>query len=372
MTRINDDNGIVCATCGSNDIVYADTGTPLDGGFEIKEGIVYAYKCKQCGNNSFVFYQIAGISRLNKTTLESVMDGKLPEWEDDRKAPVLTEEVFYRPDCPKWAQYAAVSFSGTAYWYERAPIASGGVWQTGGNYQEIGIYDCSNWFRSVIVRPPSGPTLPEREDNTKAPEFTDAVFSLPDCPDWAQYAAVDSNGIAFWYKKSPSAVFGKWLEGGGNCQAIDGIYHCSDWSKSLIPRPANTARLPYWYHQGSYVYSKAKDKYAIITDIIGEKEGIYLCDSMSEVSPFIDKSSFLKNWEYVNVAPYEWFAARHLVGTTIRSQTVTATVMGYDHEKKAVLVNNVWMKPHDLILHGFFTEDGKPCGSIVSGDPKNE
>lgn len=291
MKRINDENGIVCATCGSGDIVYATTGTPLDGGYEIKEGIVHAYKCKQCGNNSFVFYQIAGISRLNKTTLKSLLDGKLPEWEDD---------------------------------------------------------------------------------NVKAPELTSAVFDLPNCPDWARYAAVDSTGVAFWYEKVPSAVMDRWLEISGRYQVIDGIYHCSDWSKSVIVRPANTVRLPYWCHQGSYVYAKAKDKYAIITDIVGVSEDIYLCNSMSEVSPSIDKSSFLKNWEYVIVVPYEWFDIRNLVGTTIRSKDVIATVMGYDHEKKAVLVNNVWMKPCELILHGFFKEDGKPCGSIISGDPKNE
>lgn len=290
MKRINDENGIACATCGSNDIVYADTGTPLDGGYEIKEGIVYAYKCKQCGNKSFVFYKIAGISRLNKTTLKSVMDGKLPEWEDDNvKAPVLTEEVFYRPDCPRWAQYAAVDFHGMACWFEHAPIAVNGEWQeSGGSYQEIGIYDGSNWFGSVVVRPSSCPALPE------------------------------------------------------------------------------------WCHQGSYVYSKEEDKYAIITDIVGDSEDICLCDSMSEVSPPIDKSLFLKNWEYVNVVPYEWFDIRNLVQTILRSKDFTATVMGYDHSKKAVLVNNVWMKPHDLILHGFFKEDGKPCGSIISGGPKNE
>lgn len=289
MKRINDENGIVCATCGSNDIVYADTGTYLDGGYEIKEGIVYAYKCKQCGNKSFVFYQIAGISRLNKTTLESVMDGKLPEWDDDTKAPKLTSAVFDLPNCPDWARYAAVDSDNVAYWYEHAPIATGGEWfEGGGSCQEIGMYDGSNWFRSVLVRPSNGPTLPE------------------------------------------------------------------------------------WCMLGSYVYSKEQDKYAIITDIVGDAEDIYLCNSMSEVYPIIKKSFFLKQWKYVNVVPYEWFDIRNLVGTTIRSKDVTATVMGYDHEKKAVLVNNVWMKPHDLILHGFFREDGKPCGSIISEDPKNE
>lgn len=33
----------------------------------------------------------------------------------------LTQEVFTRPDCPKWAKWAAVDADGTAYWYESEP-----------------------------------------------------------------------------------------------------------------------------------------------------------------------------------------------------------------------------------------------------------
>ena len=33
----------------------------------------------------------------------------------------LTQEVFTHPDCPKWANWAAVDSDGTAYWYEEKP-----------------------------------------------------------------------------------------------------------------------------------------------------------------------------------------------------------------------------------------------------------
>lgn len=43
----------------------------------------------------------------------------------------LTQEVFTRPDCPKWAKWAAVDADGTAYWYEEKPTqGSWGVFWT--------------------------------------------------------------------------------------------------------------------------------------------------------------------------------------------------------------------------------------------------
>lgn len=37
------------------------------------------------------------------------------------KKKVLTKEVFSRPDCPKWAKWAAMDTDGRAYWYESEP-----------------------------------------------------------------------------------------------------------------------------------------------------------------------------------------------------------------------------------------------------------
>ena len=36
----------------------------------------------------------------------------------------LTQEVFTRPDCPKWANWAAVDSDGIAYWYNEKPKLS--------------------------------------------------------------------------------------------------------------------------------------------------------------------------------------------------------------------------------------------------------
>lgn len=47
------------------------------------------------------------------------------------KEKVLTNEVFQRDDCPKWAKWAAVDSDGTAYWYDKKPIQE--------NYGTLGV-----------------------------------------------------------------------------------------------------------------------------------------------------------------------------------------------------------------------------------------
>ena len=74
--------------------------------------------------------------------------------------PKLTTEVFNRPDCPDWAQWAAVAWDGSAYfwaWYpkidekERRWVVKGLY-----NWRRIGgtfdSFDSSDWQNSLISR----------------------------------------------------------------------------------------------------------------------------------------------------------------------------------------------------------------------------
>ena len=80
--------------------------------------------------------------------------------------PKLTTDVFDRPDCPKWAKWAAVDESGRAYWYASLPkneiysLTRQCVWHNGSKNFEIipGKFDASKWERSLIERPV---TLPD-------------------------------------------------------------------------------------------------------------------------------------------------------------------------------------------------------------------
>lgn len=88
--------------------------------------------------------------------------------------PKLTVEVFNKPNCPKWAQWAAVDADGIAVFYEEIPILGGSRWfDRGENSHKVhgGLYDASDWEHSLIERP-----------QKELPELTQTAFHCPDCP----------------------------------------------------------------------------------------------------------------------------------------------------------------------------------------------
>ena len=71
--------------------------------------------------------------------------------------------------------------------------------------------------------------------------LNEKVFELDSCPDWAQYAAVDADGEAYWYSSKPETVEGGWI---GDTYSpvimVDGkvdVFDPTDWQHSLIERP---------------------------------------------------------------------------------------------------------------------------------------
>lgn len=70
------------------------------------------------------------------------------------------------------------------------------------------------------------------------------VFELDDCPDWAQYAAVDKNGNAFWYSDELYLSSFCWLTSlKGKYKSIRDadnrplLFKTDNWVYSLIERP---------------------------------------------------------------------------------------------------------------------------------------
>lgn len=71
--------------------------------------------------------------------------------------------------------------------------------------------------------------------------LNEKVFELDSCPDWAQYAAVDADGEAYWYSAKPETVEIGWI---GDTYdpviIVDGkanAFDATDWQHSLIERP---------------------------------------------------------------------------------------------------------------------------------------
>lgn len=74
--------------------------------------------------------------------------------------------------------------------------------------------------------------------------WNEKVFELDGCPDWAQYAAVDKNGNAFWYSNEPVLCSFGWLTSlKDKYKSICDVdkrpllFKSDDWVYSLIKRP---------------------------------------------------------------------------------------------------------------------------------------
>ena len=66
------------------------------------------------------------------------------------------------------------------------------------------------------------------------------VFSLPECPSDANWAAVDADGSAYWFVDKP-VISGKcWVRRQSSCAAkciLPEAFDTTDWQHSLIERP---------------------------------------------------------------------------------------------------------------------------------------
>lgn len=66
------------------------------------------------------------------------------------------------------------------------------------------------------------------------------VFSLPQCPSDANWAAVDADGSAYWYVDKPVISVNCWVGRQTNCPAkciLPEAFDSTDWRNSLIERP---------------------------------------------------------------------------------------------------------------------------------------
>ena len=149
------------------------------------------------------------------------------------KLPKLTVDIFNRPDCPEWARYAAVDEGGWVYVYPDKPNIAARNWdaQLYSKATLMGInYDSSDWANSLIERP---------EVEREHPKLTVDIFNRPDCPEWAQYAAVDADGSGHVFVNKPERGVLSWRR----CSYI-GVYDASGWEDSLIERPAKSGSTP--------------------------------------------------------------------------------------------------------------------------------
>ena len=199
-------------------------------------------------------------------------------------------------------------------------------------------------------------------------ELTTEVFNWPECPAWAEYAAVDEDGNAAWFSAKPTTIMasddgededchllGYWGsdEYNGKWLAIPGVWYSLEWDKSLLTRPA---AVPDWCRAGSLVFYAANGLYATVESV--KRSGIKLRfdNNGSDVIP-IDDFSNLRPAQYGVYTPEEM---ESLVGKVITGSSGSYLCTAYYKENGCVVFNDCVYSAQELSDLGFSC-NGKPC-----------
>lgn len=211
------------------------------------------------------------------------------------------------------------------------------------------------------------------------PKLTAEVFDRPDCPKWAQWAAVDKYRNAMWYEGEPKVVGSVfWNSQRGQIQKIPGKFDASDWQNSLIERPKNRVNwdeveeiccnskltfkekkqeLPDWCNPGEWIYTSS-EQYLKINCISIDLQKIELSNGANW-----SKQDIIDEAVSARLRPYNSEEMRGLVGKVIcGSEGKRFLVVAYSGN--TVLFGDFLHTPEDLTLDIYKFPNGSPCGVL--------
>lgn len=206
------------------------------------------------------------------------------------------------------------------------------------------------------------PQWVEMEELTTLPKLTAEVFDRPDCPEWANWAAVDSCGDAYFYAGKPQANSERWSDPVLLDFFYIGKFDATDWRNSLIERPAKA--LPEWMKEGEWVcYYEGKEyKYFKVARIVLNR--LYGEDG---------RFSLMCDVGAARLRPYNAEEMKALVGKIIATKkdgvdevSLVTKYASYNNHAPEVLLgsDNHWHSANGLFESEEHTLDGKPCGKF--------
>lgn len=202
----------------------------------------------------------------------------------------------------------------------------------------------------------------KEQESNQLPKLTEEVFNRPDCPAWAQWAAVDEYGMVWLTAKKPNVVMiaGKangWSTGGGSYTHWSPMmFDPSDWKNSLIKRPEKIT-LPEWCKPGAWVWSDGKYHKIIET-------GQDWIRTAWDDHTGIWGMNILCQFSQARLRPYNAEEMRWLVGKVIERNSSAYLVISYAHDELAttIYIEGKYLSEDRLMAD--FTIDGKPCGKL--------
>lgn len=198
---------------------------------------------------------------------------------------------------------------------------------------------------------------------SQLPKLTAEVFNRPDCPAWAQFAAVDGCGRGFYYEAFPSLYkhdrFFLLSTVHGKTKRIPGKFDGKNWITSIVVRQEKPS-LPNWCKVGEWVYTCGGDyrKVEAISDgIVSLSGGLNI--------PVGDIHSELVK---ARLRPYNAEEMKALVGKVIEDRHNAHLVIGFIKPDPAenlsafIRAGQCWIAA-DKLLTGY-TLEGAQCGVL--------
>lgn len=229
-------------------------------------------------------------------------------------------------------------------------------------------FQCGNYFRTIEEAQKAAEKFKElllslhevkEEKKTVFPKLTAEVFNRPDCPEWAQYAAVDKCGYVRLFSHSPWLSESCWNWANGEVTQLFGVtFDASDWQKSRIKRPKKKT-LPDWCKVGEWVWSDPKKIQGFWYEKIKNIYGLELIFE-SGIGVY-----FSQNIKPARLRPFNTKEMKALVGRTASPEygTVFLVTKFFDNsEGGEVCVDDIYYNAGRLLDE--FTIDNKPAGVL--------
>lgn len=210
-----------------------------------------------------------------------------------------------------------------------------------------------------------------QEPKSELPKLTAEVFDWSDCPEWAEYAAVDKNGHVYVFDLEPECTHSSWYKKTrfGFRLQLSGSFDSSDYEHSLVRRTEQKQKLqqkqkpenelPGWCKPDEWIWDDEDQRYLKvlrITDTV-------LLSTVSGLTYYEEFIDIKRHYKEARLRLYSPDEMSSLVGKVLHHSTGAYLVTGFENRWNQVKIESVWREAVEL--KDLWTWlDGTPCGML--------